>query len=175
MILDLGAASFGNGYLFTELKGNSPLIKKLGQCILILMSILPIVVEYLKCLKNNVNENIQCDHGYAYYSGKNKMCAWVNEESWAMMKTCFTDANKIKNPKNTLCKECTYVHKYGNESDETFYSPLDNKPTFSSSYFHEEPIVYVETIEERLKEMNFHRVKKRDELSSQEYDKDRTV
>ena len=28
MILDLGTVSFGNGYLFTELKENSPLIKK---------------------------------------------------------------------------------------------------------------------------------------------------
>ena len=26
-----------------------------------------------------VNENIQCDHGYAYSSGKQKMCTWVNE------------------------------------------------------------------------------------------------
>ena len=115
MILDLGAASFGNGYLFTELKGNSPLIKKLGQCILILKSILPIVVEYLKCLKNNVNENIQCDHGYAYYSGKNKMCAWVNEESWAMMKTCFTDANKIKKPQKHFMQRmyiCSQIWKW---------------------------------------------------------------
>ena len=33
----------------------------------------------------------------------------------------------------------------------------------------------METIEERLKEMNLHRVKKRRKLSYQEYDKDITV
>ena len=53
----------------------------------------------------NVNENIQCVHGYAYSSGKQKMCTWVNEESWGTMKTCFTDAKQIKNcPKTILCK-----------------------------------------------------------------------
>ena len=56
----------------------------LDQCLLILMSILPVVVEFLNFL-NNVNENIQCDHGYAYYSCKQKMCKWVIEENWGMM------------------------------------------------------------------------------------------
>ena len=51
------------------------------------------------------NENIQCDHGYAYYLGKQKMCIWVNEESWVMMNTCFTDAKQIFFfPKTILCK-----------------------------------------------------------------------
>ena len=31
--------------------------------------------------EKSVNENIQCDHGYAYSSGKQKMCTWVNEDS----------------------------------------------------------------------------------------------
>ena len=51
--------------------------------------------------EKNDNENIQCVHGYAYSSGKHKMCTWVTEESGGMMKTCFPDANKIiKCPKN---------------------------------------------------------------------------
>ena len=75
------------------------------------MSILPIVVEILKFLKN-VNENIQCVYGYAYSSGKQKMCTRVNEDSWGMMKNFFPDAKPIKKcPKTFLCKECTYVQK----------------------------------------------------------------
>ena len=58
------------------------------------MSILPIVVEYLK-FKTNVNENILCDHGYVYSSEKHKICTWVNEESWGMMKTFFLDVKQI--------------------------------------------------------------------------------
>ena len=43
-------------------------------------------------------------------------------------------------------------------------------------HFQEGPIVNVETSEERLKEMNLHKVhKKVEELSPQEYDKDRTL
>ena len=41
----------------------------LGQCILILIGIFAIVVKYMQVLKN-ANENIQCDHSDAYYSGK---------------------------------------------------------------------------------------------------------
>ena len=44
-----------------------------------------------------------------------------------------------------------------NESDEDFYCTQDNEPTFSSLFFHEGPIVNVETIKERLKEMKLHR------------------
>ena len=40
----------------------------------------------------NVNNNIQCDHGYAYYSIKQEMCTRVNGESWKMMKNSFPDA-----------------------------------------------------------------------------------
>ena len=63
-----------------------------------------------------------------------------------------------------------------NESDENFDFPPDNEPTLSSSYFHEEPLVNVETIKERLKGMDLHRLQKNgEELLSQEYDKDKTV
>ena len=59
-----------------------------------------------------VNENIKCEHGYAYSSGKHNMCTWVNEDTWEMMKNCFPDAKQIKIcPKTVSCKECTYVQK----------------------------------------------------------------
>ena len=67
-------------------------------------------------------------------------------------KKYFPDANQIKKyPKTTLCKECTYVEKDRNEIEGGIDSPPDKEPTFSSSYFHEEPIFIVGTIEERLK------------------------
>ena len=47
-------------------------------------------------IEKNVNENIQCDHGYAYSSGKQKICTWVNEDSWELTKNCFPDAKQIK-------------------------------------------------------------------------------
>ena len=40
------------------------------------------------------NENMKCIHGYAYYSGKHKICKWVNEERWGMMKTFFPHAKQ---------------------------------------------------------------------------------
>ena len=60
--------------------------------------------RYSEIFEKYVNENIQCVHGYACSSGKQKMCTWVNEESWVMMKTYFPDAKQIKNAKNVLCK-----------------------------------------------------------------------
>ena len=64
--------------------------------------------------------------------------------------------------KTVLCKECTYVQKDINERDKNFYSTQDNDASFSILFFHEGPIVNVETIEERLKEMNLHMVKKKE-------------
>ena len=46
--------------------------------------------------EKKVNENIQCVYGYAYSSGKHKMCTWFDEDIWGMMKNCFTDAKQIK-------------------------------------------------------------------------------
>ena len=43
---------------------------------------------------------------------------------------------------------------------KVFNLTLDNEHTFSISYFHEEPILDVLTIEERIKAMNLHRVSK---------------
>ena len=72
------------------------------------MSILPIEVEYLIFLKN---VNIQCDHGYAYYSGKKKMCTWVNYKSWEMVKNCFPDAKQIKNTPKPLYSNNVHMFK----------------------------------------------------------------
>ena len=64
--------------------------------------------------------------------------------------------------------------KKGN--DEKIDSTEDNEPTFLSSFFQEGTVFTVETIEERLNEINLDRVQKEwENLSSQEYDKDRTV
>ena len=89
------------------------------------------MVEILNFLKKTVNENIQCVYGYAYSSGKHKMCTWVDEDIWGMMKTCFTDAKQIKKcPKHVLWKECTYVQKDINKKDEDFDSTEDDEPIF---------------------------------------------
>ena len=109
----------------------------------------------------NANENIQCVHGYAYSSGKQKMCTCVNEVSWGIMKNFFPDAKLIKKfPKTVLCKECTCFQKDINENDEKIDSTEDNEPTFLSSYFLEKPVFTVETIEERLNEMKLDRIQK---------------
>ena len=54
------------------------------------------------------------------------------------------------------------IQKDINEKYENFDSTEDNEPTFSSSLFYEVHVVDVETIEERLKEMNLHRVQKKE-------------
>ena len=54
-------------------------------------------------------------------------------------------------PQNIFMQRIYICSKYRNKSDDNFDSPPDNEPTFSSSYFHEEPIVNLETIEESLK------------------------
>ena len=50
-IIDEKTVPLKNRTLFTSLKVNAILEKKLGQCIGILMSILPIVVQNMKILK----------------------------------------------------------------------------------------------------------------------------
>ena len=91
-IIDLGNASFGNEYLFTQQKENSPLLIFFGK----------MYIDFDEYPRNSdgnsenfekkVNANIQCVHGYAYSSGKQKMCTLFDEDSWVMMKTCFPDA-----------------------------------------------------------------------------------
>ena len=75
------------------------------------------------------------------------MFTWFKEESWGMMRTCFPDAKKIqKCPKNVLCKDCKYVQKNINESDDNFVSQPNNEHTFVSSFLQEGPIVNVEIL-----------------------------
>ena len=81
MIIDLGTAPFGNVYLFTQPKYNAPLIKQYVPIYIDSDEYLPYSGRISEIFEN-VNENIQCDHGYAYSSEKQKMCTWVNEESW---------------------------------------------------------------------------------------------
>ena len=52
--------------------------------------------------------------------------------------------------------------KKKSESEGNIDSPTHNESKFSSSYFHKKLIVSVETIQERLKEMNLHRVQKKE-------------
>ena len=55
--------------------------------------------------EKHVNEDIKCEHGYAYSAGQRNMCKWVNEDILEMMKNCFTDANQINMcPKTVSCK-----------------------------------------------------------------------
>ena len=70
MILDLGTTSFEDGYVFNELKENAPFLKYFG----------PMYIDFddhphysgrtSAIFEKNVDEIIQCDHGYAYSSGK---------------------------------------------------------------------------------------------------------
>ena len=74
MIIDLGTASFVNEYFFTQIKQNTPLIKVFG----------PIYIDFdedphdsgriSEIFETNFNNNIWCDHGYAYSSSKQKLC-----------------------------------------------------------------------------------------------------
>ena len=79
MILDLGTASFGNGYLFTQLKQNDPLIKHFVSIYIDFYEYPHYSGRISETFETNFNENIRCDFGYAYYSRKQKMCKWVNE------------------------------------------------------------------------------------------------
>ena len=69
-------------------------------------------------------------------------------------------------------KQFKYFQNDTNKIDESFDFPQDSRHAFSVSYFYKNPIFDVRNIEERLKAMNLHRVKKRYELSPQEHDKE---
>ena len=92
-IIELGTTSFGNEPSFTQQKEIFRLIKCFG----------PLYIdfdEYPRYSGRNsgifekyVNANIKYEHGYAYSSGKNNMCTWVNEDTCKIMKNCFPGAN----------------------------------------------------------------------------------
>ena len=76
----------------------------------------------------------------------------------------FSWCEAIKNIlKTALYKECTYVQKYINGNGEKVESTEDIEPTFFSSYFLKKPVFTVESIEERLNEMNLDWVQKKGE------------
>ena len=72
--MDLGIASFGNESSFTQQKENTLLIKRLWPTYIDFDEYPPYSGIISETFENNVNENIQCVHGYAYSSGKQKMC-----------------------------------------------------------------------------------------------------
>ena len=69
-IIYLGTASFGNDSLFAQKKYNSSLIKTIGPIYIDLDEYPPYSGSNSEIFEKNVNENIQCVHGYAYSSGK---------------------------------------------------------------------------------------------------------
>ena len=76
-----------------------------------------------------------------------------------MIKNCFPDEKPIKKFQKTVsCKECTCVQKDINGNNEKNDSTEDIEHTFFSSYFLEKPVFTVESIEERLNEINLERV-----------------
>ena len=110
-IIYLGTASFVNEFLLNQLKDNAPLIKKFGPMYIDFDEYPPYSGRIFENFEKNVNENIQCDHGYAYYSGKQKICTKVNEESWLMTKTCFPDAKQIKNAQKPFYANNVHMFK----------------------------------------------------------------
>ena len=64
-------------------------------------------------------------------------------------------------PKNNSIQRMYICSKIQKSDWWDFDSPPDNEHNFSASYLHEEPIVDPQTIEEKLRSMNLHRVKKK--------------
>ena len=88
------------------------------------------------------------------------MLTWINKESWEMM-IFLPEAKQVKKcPRTTVCKISKYIQSERKQINESFYFPPDNEHTFSISYLHENPLLYVPTIEERIKAMNLQSVKK---------------
>ena len=97
IILDLGTASIGNESLFTQLKENAALIKKIGPMYIDFDEYPTYSDTIYEVFETNINANIQCEHDYSYSSSEKKMCSWVNGESWEILKLCFPDAKQIQN------------------------------------------------------------------------------
>ena len=69
-IFNLGTASFWNESLLTQQKENYPLIKCCGPMYIDFDEYPPYSGRNSEIFEKKANENIQCVHGYAYYSGK---------------------------------------------------------------------------------------------------------
>ena len=132
-IIKLGTTSFENEPLITQQKENCRLINCFGPIYICFDEYPHHSGRNYAIFGKHVNEDIKCEHGYAYYAGQRNMCKWVNEETWEMMKNCFPDTNQINMcPKTVSCKECTYVQKDINENDEKIDPPADSEQNLLS-------------------------------------------
>ena len=82
--------------------------------------------------ETDINAHILCDKGYAYSTIKDNMLTWISKEIQEIMKICFPKAKQVKISQNNS--------KKGNGSFD--FLP-DNEHTFSTSYFHENPLLDV--------------------------------
>ena len=83
--------------------------------------------------EKDVNEDIKCEHGYAYSAGQREICKLVNKDTWEITKKFFPDATKIYMcPITVSCNEFTYVQKHRNENDDKIDPPEDSEQNFSS-------------------------------------------
>ena len=73
-ITELGTTSFGNYPWFTQQKENLSLIKSLGPMYIDFDEYPRYSARNSELFELYVNENIKCEHGYAYSSGKHNMC-----------------------------------------------------------------------------------------------------
>ena len=69
-MLDLVTASFENGYLFTQRKENTALIKDFVPMYINFDEYSPYSSTISENFETNVNANIQCDYSYAYASSQ---------------------------------------------------------------------------------------------------------
>ena len=72
-MIDLGTESFGNGSSFNKQKENAPLINIFRPMYIDFDEYPRYSGSISEIFEKNANENIQCVHGYAYSSGKQKM------------------------------------------------------------------------------------------------------
>ena len=70
MILDETTASFGNGYLFTEVNENAPFIKQIGSMYIDFDEYPQYSGRISEIFEKNDKESIQYDHCYDYSSGE---------------------------------------------------------------------------------------------------------
>ena len=111
-IIESGTTSFENEPLITQQKEIFRLIKCFGPMFIDFNEYPRYVGRKSAIFEKHVNEDIKCEHGYAYSAGQLNMCKWVNEDTWERMNKYFPDENQINMCPTTVSgKECTYVQK----------------------------------------------------------------
>ena len=80
-IIDLGTTSFGNEPLFTQTKETCRLMKFSGPMFIDFDDYLHYSGRESTIFEKDVNEDIKCEHGYAYSAGQRAICKWVNEHT----------------------------------------------------------------------------------------------